>query len=338
MKGWLQLAVNRWWRGDHGLPGSALRLLAAPLEWAYAREVARRNRRADLDGGVRVEAVKVVSVGNLVAGGTGKTPVAAWVAGALSGTGARVALVSRGYGRDELLLHHRWNPEVPVVADPDRVAATRKAAREGAEVVVLDDGFQHRRLARDLDLVLLAAEDAFPGRLLPRGPYREGPDSLARAHVVVVTRRTAPPEEATALAGRLRGRFEGLTVGVAALLPGGWQELSGAPADPPGGPTLSVAGVARPEAFALHVEAETGYPSELLPYADHHPFTEADARTMRERAGQRTVVVTEKDAVKLIPFHALLEPVRVLTQTLRWEEGEEAVTELVTDVARKEAR
>ncbi|GMV07808.1 MAG: hypothetical protein AMXMBFR53_40830 [Gemmatimonadota bacterium] len=337
MRGAAHLAVRRWWQGELGAPGAVLRALAAPLEWLYAAEVARRNRRADARGGARVEGLRVVSVGNLAVGGTGKTPLAAWAARALVQAGADVALVSRGYGRDELLLHHRWNPEVPVVADPDRVAAARLARERGAEAVVLDDGFQHRRLARDVDLVLLAAEDAFPGRLLPRGPYREGPRALARAHAVVVTRRTAAATKAATLADGVSGRFPHLAVAVAALLPGHWQDLSGAPAGAPTGPTLAVAAVARPDAFAVQVEEAIGVEAELVPFPDHHAFTEVEVRAMRQRAGTRTVVVTEKDAVKLVPYRTLLEPVRVLTQSLRWERGEDAVTRLVTGVARSSA-
>lgn len=330
MKGALQATARRWWRGELGAVGTALHVLTAPLGWLYAAGVAGRNRRFDARGGTRVRGLRVVSVGNLTVGGTGKTPLAAWTARTASHAGWDVALVSRGYGGDELLLHRRWNPGVPVVADPDRVAAVERARDHGAELVVLDDGFQHRRLARDVDVVLLAAEDPFPGRLLPRGPFREPASGLARAHAVVVTRRTAPVDTARALAEEVVRGFPHLVVARAALLPGGWQDLEGAPAEAPTGPTLAVAAVARPDAFVLHVEGETGDDAELLAYPDHHAFTAADARAMRNRAGTRTLVVTEKDAVKLLPFRHLLEPVRVLAQTLRWEAGEGALTDLVT--------
>ena len=324
--------VRRWWGGGRGAAGSALMVLAAPLEWGYARAVARRNRRWDRSSPAGVPGLSVVCVGNLTVGGTGKTPMAAWAARVLADAGAGVALLSRGYARDELLLHHRWNPDVPVLADPDRVRAARMARAQGAKVVVLDDGFQHRNLARDLDVVLLAAEDPFPGRLLPRGPYREPDAALGRAHAVVVTRRTSSRHEAEALFARVAHRFPHLTLGQAALVPGGWQDLAGNPAPPPEGPVLAVAAVARPEAFEVHVESETGQEAELMAFPDHHDFRPEDVRAMRARAGQRTVVVTEKDAVKLLLHPTTLGPVRVLVQTLRWESGEEAVTQLVTDV------
>ena len=151
-----------------------------------------------------------------------------------------------------------------------------------------------------------------------RGPGREDRIAAARA-----------------LATRGARRFPHLTMGQAALVPGGWQDLAGNPAPPPDGPVLAVAAVARPEAFEVHVESETGQKAELMAFPDHHDFRLEDVRAMRARAGERTVVVTEKDAVKLQLLKTTLGPVRVLVQTLRWEAGEEAVTQLVTAVAQR---
>jgi tetraacyldisaccharide 4'-kinase len=204
-------------------------------------------------------------------------------------------------------------------------------------VAVLDDGFQHRRLARDLDLVLLAAEDPYPGRLLPRGPFREPPGALARAHAAVVTRRTATLEEALSLARRVAGEHGHLTTAVVALVAGSWQDLRGDPADPPQGPTLSAAAVARPGAFASQVASASGNGTELVSFPDHHDYSAADARALRARAGTRTLVVTEKDAVKLMDLASLVEPARVLTQTLQWEEGEDALKKLVISACARDA-
>jgi tetraacyldisaccharide 4'-kinase len=328
--------VRRWWAGHAGPAGRILSVLAAPAEGLFRAAVARRNRRYDRDGGERVAGLWVVSVGNLAVGGTGKTPVSAWVARLLAEQGLETALLARGYGEDELLLHRRWNPGVAVVADPDRRAAARLARRGGAGAAVLDDGFQHRALARDVDVVLLATEDGVPGRLLPCGPFREPISALGRADAVVVTRRTAGPEEARQLAERVARTHPRLPAGVAALLPGGWEDLGGGSGARPTGPVLAVAAVARPEAFAEQVLRVVGASTELMAFPDHHPFGEADARAIRARAGDRTVVVTEKDAVKLQRFAALLEPVRVMVQALVWEAGEEALAEMVTSVAPRE--
>jgi tetraacyldisaccharide 4'-kinase len=334
----LSALVRRWWAGEGGWPLRALTTLTGPLEWAYRSIVAQRNRSYDARGGERIEGVRVVSLGNLTVGGTGKTPLSAWVARLVVSKGVRAALVTRGYGQDELLLHRRWNPGVPVVADPDRLAAARRARDAGADTLVLDDGFQHRRLGRDVDLVLLAAEDPLDGHLLPRGPFREPASALARADGVVVTRRTASPAQATRLAAIVRDRHPGLMVGIVALLPGGWTTLAGAPAEAPDGAVLAVTAVARPEAFASQVESATGSPAELLAFPDHHAFTENEARGFRARARGRTLVVTEKDAVKLVDFEPLLGPARVLIQDIRWEQGEEALTALIVgDAPRREA-
>jgi tetraacyldisaccharide 4'-kinase len=333
----LERTVRRWWSGELGMAGAALSTAAAPLEWIYAAEVRRRDLRQHAARGERVEGLRVLSVGNLTVGGTGKTPVAAWTVRLLSELGAKPALLARGYGADELLLHRRWNPEAQVHADPDRVAAARAAREGGADVAVLDDGFQHRRLARDLDLVLLAAEDPFPGRMLPRGPYREPPSALERAHAVVVTRRTASADIAMALGREVSRRYARLPVAVLALVPGTWSTLSGAPTEAPSGPLLAAAGIARPEAFRAQVVEATGSEVELVAFPDHHDFSAGDAEGLRRRAGSRTLVVTEKDAVKLGGHAGALDPVCVLGVHLVWETGGQAVKTLIAALAPREA-
>lgn len=335
LSGTLHGLVRRWWDGGGGAAGVALRALAMPAEAAFRAAGTLRNRRWDRRGGTRVEGVAVVSVGNLTVGGTGKTPVAAWAARHLAREGWRCAVLTRGDHRDEILLHLRWNPAVPVVGMRDRIAAAREAAAAGAEVLVVDDGFQHRALARDLDVVLLAAEDRFPGALLPRGPYREPPGALTRAGVVLVTRRVASSAEAEETARVVGRRFPHLAVGRMAFDTGAWTDLDGEPAPPPSGPLVAVAGIARPDAFALQVARYSHGPVTLLAYPDHHRFTLGDVRAMRGAAGGRTVVVTEKDAVKLATFGDELPTARVLGQTLRWESGEEAVKRRMDEVAER---
>ena len=173
----------------------ALAGLAVPYAWAVGA------RNAAFDRGLLPTAraaVPVVSVGNLTLGGTGKTPLVAWVARTVASRGLRPAIVSRGYGArrgersDEAAELGLLLPGVPHLADRDRVAAAAAAATAGAEVVVLDDGFQHRRLARDLDIVAIDATDPFGSdRIFPRGLLREPLAGLGRAGAVVLTRATA---------------------------------------------------------------------------------------------------------------------------------------------------
>ncbi len=276
-----------------------------------------------------VSGLRAVSIGNLALGGTGKTPVARWTVRVLESAGYRPALLLRGYGGDETLLHARWNPSVPVVPGADRIAGAESARRDGADAVVLDDGFQHRALTRDVDLVLLAAEDPFPGRLLPVGRNREPVASLARADGVVVTRKSAPRDVAGAIVERVSETFPHLVVGRLSLGLGGWEGLDQAPSDPPDGSALVVTGVARPRTVMDLAERELGVGMELMAYPDHHAFSEDDVRAIRRAAGSRVIIVTEKDAVKLEHHAADLPSVRVMVQSMIWEQGEEQVTDLV---------
>jgi tetraacyldisaccharide 4'-kinase len=322
----LEAAVRRWWGGAGGAGGAALSAAALPLELLFRVAVAGRSAAY---GARALRAVRapapVISVGNLTVGGTGKTPVVAWLVRVLLASGRRPAVALRGHGRDERLLHARWNPTGRVQVDKDRVRAARAAAAAGADVVVLDDGFQHRRLARDLDLVLIAAEQPFPGPLLPRGPYREPPRALARADWVIVTRRVASADDARRVAAAVRREAPRVPIALARLAPDGWQSLTGTAVGPPGGDVLAVAGVAGPEAFAELVRGATGARVELLDFPDHHEFTPEDVERVRRVAAGRPVVVTEKDAVKLGSLAGLLPDVRVLTLAVEIEEGEDAL-------------
>jgi len=178
-------------------------LWAAPVqgvlrlgEVVYGAAVKSRNRRYDRAESVVYVSKPVVSVGNITVGGTGKTPFVVAVARRLGDLGASPAVVARGYGsdagrpNDEELLIRRQCPDVPYVADPDRVMAARYAIKAfGADVVVLDDGFQHRRLGRTIDIVLIDATCPFGfNHLLPRGLLREPVEALRRAQLVALTR------------------------------------------------------------------------------------------------------------------------------------------------------
>ncbi|GAA5508250.1 tetraacyldisaccharide 4'-kinase [Novipirellula caenicola] len=173
----------------------------------YAVGVWKRNRGYDSGQGVLRCEVPVISVGNLTTGGTGKTPVVCFLAKWFRQKGIRVGIVSRGYGRgdadanDEALELYARLPDVPHVQDPDRVAAASIAVDElDVQLILMDDGFQHRRLHRDLDLVVIDATNPFGfGHLLPRGLLREPVSSLARADLVIISRCDAVDED------RLRG-------------------------------------------------------------------------------------------------------------------------------------
>jgi tetraacyldisaccharide 4'-kinase len=306
--------LRRWWAGEAGAWGAVLAAATAPAAALYGWGVRLRNLAYDT-GLLRSAKppIPVISVGNLTVGGTGKTPLTAWIVDLVLEEGRRPAVVSSGYGEDELLLHARWHPGVPVIAASRRTEGVRRAAEAGADVAILDDAFQHRALRRDLDLVSLSPADPFPPRLLPRGPYREPLRALRRADLLLVTAKGDGEERAArALLAEL-GRASRLPSGqLFPLRAGAWTDLAGARVPAPEGPVLAVTSVAQPRGFVTLL-AEQGIPEvDLLAFPDHHPYEDADVGEIRTRAGERTVVTTEKDAVKLEAWATALPGTRVL--------------------------
>lgn len=318
--------VPRWWRGEGGAGGWLLDRALWPAEVAYRGIVGARNLA--YDRGILSQdtpRIPVVSIGNLGVGGAGKTPFAAWVAGRAVEWGRRPAIVLRGYGADEVLVHRELNPGVPVIAAPRRAEGVERAAREGCDAAVLDDGFQHRALRRSLDIVLVAAESWRPPlRLLPRGPWRESRRALERAGVVVVTRKSAPAAEAVALAAEL-ARGLAAPVAVCHVAPTRLVPLH-APGESvgldwlSGRDLLAVASLADPRPFVSHLE-EHGARVELLAFPDHHDFDAADAERIARAAGARPLAMTRKEAVKLRPLLPAGLPAMVLDQRVEVESG-----------------
>jgi tetraacyldisaccharide 4'-kinase len=317
--------VARWWADECGAGGRRLRTLLAPAEAAYRSAIWVRNLAYDA-GVLRVTklSVPVISVGNLSIGGSGKTPVAAWIVDELIRRGHRPALLHGGYAHDEPELHRRWHPEVLVIAQRDRIAAGRRAMAEGATVLVLDDGFQHRRLARNADLVLIAAEAWTPRPLLlPRGPWRERLGAARRATLLAVTRKVADVATARAVADAVSKRTGGMTVVGLALVPDGWRRASGRTGEP-SGTAIAVAGVAQPALFVANARAVGAEVGELLAYPDHHAYTAEDGERIRRAARGRPILTTEKDWVKLA---GLLDghQVWLLVQRVEVDWGEDAL-------------
>lgn len=305
--------VHRWWDGELGYAGTLLDALLAPAEIVFRAGAAARNAAYDR-GLLPVEraAAPVISVGNLGVGGTGKTPFAAWLAARLKSLGRTPAILHGAYGEDEPELHRRWAPDVPVVAARDRAAGAARAIAGGADALVLDDAFQHRRLHRDLDIVLVSVERWRPKpRLLPRGPWREAPAALRRADLIVCTRKTAPAERSATIADSLR-QIGGPPVLRAHLRPGEWRR-AGLTAGPPPVPAVLVSALAEPRIFLESARAAGAAVGEALVYPDHHAYTRADAERIRDRADGRPIVTTEKDWTKLDRWLAA-DQVWLLTQ------------------------
>jgi len=255
----------------------------------------------------------VVSVGNLSAGGSGKTPFVLLLGELLQSRGVKFDVLSRGYGResrgvllvdpaglpqefgDEPLLIAR-RLQVPVMVGEDRYEAGRFAeAKFGAQLHLLDDGFQHRALARDFDIVLVTPQDG-SDRLLPAGRLREPLSALRRADAVVLA--SGASEEAFPLQGKLVWRVKR---GIVA---------EGVPARP-----VVFCGIARPQNFLLQLRAANIEPAAQAFYRDHHAYNEKDVRELlelRQRSEAGGFVTTEKDAVNLGPYLSALAPLAVV--------------------------
>jgi tetraacyldisaccharide 4'-kinase len=319
----------------------------APLSWLYGVGVALRNRRYDEDPTASVKLpAPVASVGNLTVGGSGKTPFVAALARELLARGSPVAVLSRGYGRrkksafvlvsdgetvlasaedcgDEPLELARAVSGAAVAVGPDRAAAGREVLqRLGPRVLVLDDGFQHRRLRRDLDLVCFDAGEPLESlRLLPRGRLREPLESLSRAHAVVWTRwrEEAQTEELRRLVVRAAPELPSIRARnhVSGFVRVDGSGTLGAESfrDQPVGVLL---GVARPERVLESIPARIVFRATRR---DHYWWDPAEVRELAREAARKGAVAlltTGKDAVKLevgalpLPLYA----VRIETEIL----------------------
>jgi tetraacyldisaccharide 4'-kinase len=297
-------AVERLWGGE-GTGASAARAALWPLEIAYGAVIAGRNTLYDR-GVLPVHAtgVPAASIGNLSVGGTGKTPIASWWAGELARRGARPAIVTRGYGADEPQVHAQLSEDIQVIVDADRVSGALSAKRAGCDVVVFDDAFQHRRVQRDVDVVLVAAEhfSSHP-RLLPAGPWREPLRALRRASLVIVTRKAADRDAAQRVAWELSRVAPDVPLSLVSLALDELRSLSGLTSGPlsmiSGRRLLAVTAIGDPSSFEAQLR-EAGAHVELNAFRDHHAFTQRDTEGLAERGRQFDgVICTLKDAVKL---------------------------------------
>jgi len=327
----------RQWVAGHGPWGRPVRGLLRVASWIYGLVVLGRLGlyRSGLLRRIRLSA-PVISVGNITAGGTGKTPFVILLAHELKDRGLRPAVVTRGYrgtreGRtvvvsdgqtvragypdvgDEALLLARKLPGVVVLMSADRVEGCRVAIREfGAQVILLDDGFQHLRVERDLDIVLLDRHNPFGyGYLLPRGLLREPTGAIGRANLLVTT-GTGDPKDTLP---RLRdvGRAPVLHAVYTATV---FTDVkTGAPVAEEkfrGQEFVAFSGIANPPAFGRTLESLGIVPKRHLIYPDHHPYSAPDiiaiARCMEE-VGVKVALTTEKDAVRIeklpVPFSVL---------------------------------
>jgi tetraacyldisaccharide 4'-kinase len=282
----------------------------------------------------------VISVGNLTVGGTGKTPMVEWLARHARQHGLRVAILSRGYraaddGRnDEALELELALPDVPHLQNPDRAAAAAVAVEELAtQLLVLDDGYQHRRLARDFDIVLLDASEPFGyDRLLPAGTLREPVASLSRANAVVLSRADMLDD-----AGRAAVRRRAAAVNSHAV----WCEVEHRPAallsahgdreplDALGPlvetPAVAFCGIGNPAGFRHTLERLGCRVAAWREFPDHHAYTRDDVSEVAEllrSTGAKLALCTRKDLVKLRVQTIGGMPLRAIGVELQFRRGE----------------
>ena len=299
--------------GQAGLWAGPIRGLLRAGEFFYSSAVTLRNARYDRPAAAFSSSVPVISVGNITVGGTGKTPFVIELTNRLDQLGRSPTVIARGYGaaldgpNDEELLVRRHCPGASYISDPDRCRAVEQAVdRLGADVIVLDDGFQHRRLARDLDIVLIDATCPFGyEHVLPRGLLREPLTGLRRAQLVAITR--CDQASATELS-RIEARLGEIAPDTLVLRcrhrVTGMARLDGTPIEEPmaGKRGILFAAIGRPQAFSttaaslgIDVVASRWWP-------DHHHYRAPEIeRFLNDRTlpAYDLVLTTEKDAVKL---------------------------------------
>lgn len=292
---------------------------------------------------VHAAPVPVISVGNLSTGGTGKTPTVAWIVNWLVLHSMRPAILSRGYksidaaGNDEKRLLDAMCPGVPHLQNRDRAAAAQQAARAGSNVIVLDDGFQHRRLARDLDLVLIDAVNPWGyGHLLPRGLLREPRSALRRADLVLITRSDQVDSSTRRRLHSEIRRWTTAPVCTSRFEPTRWIGLAGETADLDslsGQRAAAFCGIGNPEGFRRTLAAIgirlTEEQWQVFP--DHHHYDAHDIRrlnTWADAVGAECLLTTRKDLVKLSRLNGATRPIRALDITLEIDDPHSLISRL----------
>lgn len=326
-------------RGDRRGPLAALtRVGLRAASWPYGFAVWWRNRRFDRGAGVCRAAVPVVSVGNLTLGGTGKTPCVEYVARFYRDLGVQVAVLSRGYGsdagrNDEAMVLEDNLPDVPHLQGADRVALATTAVEElETELLVLDDGFQHRRLHRDLDIVLIDATwPPHRDHLFPRGTLREPVTGLKRAGLIVLTRcDQVEPGEFESIREWVTRRFPHVPVAATEHRP--VELLGGDGTEPVGGlqgmTVGGFCGIGNPAAFRHTLVRIGATVVEFRAFPDHHTYTRSDVDDLRTWAAclpaDAVIATTQKDWVKLRTPDLAGRPVRAVRIGLAFRDGQEA--------------
>lgn len=359
-----------WGRDRKSWAAGPLFIFLFVLSLPYGVAVAFRNLLYDI-GVIRQKKLscKVISVGNITAGGTGKTPAVIMLAKMLKEEGCRPVVLSRGYGGkrkgdinivfdgrtilmgnheagDEPFLIAETLKEIPVITGSRRYLTGSVAIKEfGADVLVLDDGFQHRGLYRDMDIVLVDCAAPFGnGRLLPCGSLRESPEALKRADIVILT--GSCPDKKEDISPLLHPFLDGgIQFFCACHRPLSITGGKGGESHPPdflkGKRVFAFAGIGNPLSFIRTIEALHADLAGFLSFPDHHAFTGGDIETVRRQARKQQadlILTTEKDGVRLLDFPDFLQEIFLLRIEMSLIPDGEAFKSLILSKLKAEAR
>ena len=359
---------------QRGVFGTLLYPLLVLLRWLYGTTVRIRNY-CFTKGIFRQKRLPctVISVGNIVAGGTGKTPAVAALATLLQRSGFRVSILLRGYRRrsreavtvvsdgenrlcareesgDEADMLARQLPKTPIIVGKQRYLAGKTALdRFKSDILILDDGFQHRQLGRDIDILTIDATQPYgTGKLLPLGTLREPPTAVKRADIILLTRTGMVGAQTSHLKTALNRFAPHLPILESVHRPTNLYWLGGGNPDQQSENTtiaasfpinalagkrlLAVCGIGNPEAFAATLAQYCPQAVELLAFPDHHVYTESDLQQIErymKRCDAEWIITTQKDEQKLIPYATHL-PIAVLAVELVITDGEAVLMDAVS--------
>ena len=293
------------------------------VDWGY-----RSGLREIVKG-----SVPVVSVGNITVGGTGKTPFSMYLADYFVSKGLKPAILTRGYGKDESIMMKDELPGVPVIVGQDRVKSSLKAKNIGLDLVILDDGFQHRRLARGLNILLIDAI-TFPGNgiLLPGGVLREPVAAVKRADIFILTKIDAAGKERKKTVEKLLGEYSPDTPVISVRHnPVFLSDVTGSAYsldDMVNKNILLVSAIADPDYFKFLIDKNKGVVVSENLYSDHHPYSQLDINVINVNCIKHSVdmiITTKKDYVKMreLDISVIEEKLFILNIAIEIEEGKE---------------
>ncbi len=310
---------------------TATQFLLTPFSWLYGA-VARLRALAYKSGLRQVRRLSgvVISVGNLSTGGTGKTPLVLWIAERLVAEGKRVGILTRGYRgqpiagsasgaavtntSDEVqMLQSRLGDSVTFGVGPDRYEEGKKLERLGIDWFVLDDGFQHMQLARDVNIALVDASNPFGGgKLLPAGRLREPRSAISRADIVVITRATSAPAVEAMIRRETSAPIFHIDFALESVRPVRGEKPLLVPPMDPATRWFALSGIGNPAAFSKNLKQWNFNVVGRKDYPDHHRYSPSDLREIAiaaAAAGASNIVCTEKDKFNFPPEFELEVPI-----------------------------